>query len=223
MIYLFCNEGYGKAFLERAQKYSSLHGCEMIVVFSLKKEYPEDRASEPIRKLTGLLTEKYRQIRLRYRWKIRFLLVEDVNGAGFSGRISSRDDGIIAGFNQIFRKSLIEKFGSLVNFHPSVLPFYRGPVPSYWCIRNKEEKTGYTLHTVTEKIDSGEILFQKEVSIGNIDDPDTLDHKIASEAAVTLGNYLDFLQSARSWSKVQLDAYKIYKTHLDYASFPNRG
>jgi methionyl-tRNA formyltransferase len=222
MIYLFCNEGYGRAFIESAQKYSSLRNCEMAVVFSSKRIYPKSRVAALARKLIGLWADKYRQMELRDRWKMRLFIVEDVNAARFYRRLSTRDVGIIAGFNQIFRKELIERFGFLVNFHPSILPLYRGPVPSYWCIRNKEEKSGYTLHSVTEGIDSGEILYQKVVDIGRLDDPDTLDRRIASEAAMTLWHYLDFLQSGCPWAAVQLDAYKIYKIHVNYASFPNR-
>jgi methionyl-tRNA formyltransferase len=222
MIYLFSNEGYGKAFIRSVQQYSSTHLHSILLVFSAKNIYPRNRMRRSIRGGIRSLMNYYSQIRLRHRWKIPVLFVEDVNASRFSSRISHHDFGIIAGFNQIFRKELIEKFGLLVNFHPSLLPLYRGPVPSYWCIKNQEEKSGYTLHTVTERIDCGDILFQKEVLIGGIDDPDELDRKIALQASETLCYYLDALNSGRRWEKVQLDAYKIYKRHVDYASFPNR-
>jgi len=222
MIYLFCNEGYGEAFIRIARQYSITRPHPMLLVFSAKTIYPRDRMRRFISRGINFLLNQYSGIRLRHRWKMPVLLAEDVNASPFSSRISSRDVGIIAGFNQIFRKESIEKFRLLVNFHPSILPLYRGPVPSFWCIKNREDKSGYTLHTVTERIDCGDILFQSEVPIGAIDDPNELDRKIALDASETLWRFLDALNSDRPWEKVQLDANKIYKRHVDYVSFPNR-
>ena len=222
MIYLFCNEGYGEAFIQTARQYSIIHRHLMVLVFSAKTIYPRDRMRRFIRRGINFLSNQYSEIHLRHRWKMPVIVVEDVNTSHFFKRISYCDFGIIAGFNQIFRKEIIGKFRLLVNFHPSLLPLYRGPVPSYWCIKNREEKSGYTLHTATERIDNGDILFQKEVPIGGIDDPNELDRKIALEASETLWHFLDALNSNRPWEKVQLDAYNIYKRHVDYVSFPNR-
>jgi methionyl-tRNA formyltransferase len=134
--------------------------------------------------------------------------------------IRPEDHGVIAGFNQIFKSDTIGSFRSLVNFHPSVLPFYRGPVPSYWCLANKEVTTGYTLHAVTGRIDDGEILFQEAVSINEDDSERSLDAKIAKQAAPTFFAYLQSLVDNSPWTKVRLDASAIYKHHVDYLSFP---
>lgn len=222
MIYLFCNEGYGEAFIRTARQYSIIHRHPMVLVFSAKTVYPRDLMKRFIRKGINFLSNRYSEIHLRHRWNMPVIVVEDVNASHFSSRISYHDFGIIAGFNQVFRKNIIKKFRLLVNFHPSLLPLYRGPVPSYWCIKNREEKSGYTLHAVTERIDYGEILFQKEVPIGGIDAPDELDRKIALEASEKLRDFLDTLNLNCPWEKVQLDAYSIYKHHIDYVSFPNR-
>jgi methionyl-tRNA formyltransferase len=68
---------------------------------------------------------------------------------------------------------------TLVNFHPSLLPSYRGPIPSYWVIENKEKYTGITMHKVTEKIDNGEIIYNKFLSILPGDTPEILDYKLS--------------------------------------------
>jgi len=221
MIYLFSNPVYGEPFIRKAQQYAIIYRYPMRLVFSARTIYPRGRMERFLRRSVNFLSNRYSEIQLRHRWNMPVLFVEDVNASHFSSRISYRDVGIIAGFNQIFKKDVIEKFRLLVNFHPSLLPLYRGPVPSYWCIKNREEKTGYTLHTVTERIDSGEILFQKDVTVGSIVDANELDRKIALEASETLWHFLDALNSDRPWKKVQLDAYSIYKCQVDYLSFPN--
>jgi methionyl-tRNA formyltransferase len=109
-----------------------------------------------------------------------------------------------------------------VNFHPSVLPLYRGPVPSYWVIRNGERRTGFTLHRITARIDDGEILDQEELPVGGLDDPAQLDQAIAARAVGTLSRYLDHLRTGAAWHKRTLDAFTVYRTHVDYCSFPDR-
>lgn len=52
-----------------------------------------------------------------------------------------------------------------INIHPSLLPKYRGAAPIQRAIMAGEEKTGITVFFMDEKIDHGEIVMQKELSI----------------------------------------------------------
>jgi methionyl-tRNA formyltransferase len=49
-----------------------------------------------------------------------------------------------------------------INLHYSLLPSYRGPQPLEWQIYHQEKKFGLTIHQITDKIDIGPILYQKE-------------------------------------------------------------
>ena len=51
------------------------------------------------------------------------------------------------------------------NLHASLLPDYRGAAPIHWAIINGEEKTGVTTFFIDEKIDTGNIILQKEIII----------------------------------------------------------
>ncbi len=51
------------------------------------------------------------------------------------------------------------------NLHASLLPEYRGAAPINWAIINGETKTGVTTFFIDDKIDTGEIILQKEVTI----------------------------------------------------------
>ncbi|MBJ04679.1 MAG: methionyl-tRNA formyltransferase [Flavobacteriales bacterium] len=62
----------------------------------------------------------------------------------------------------------IPKLGT-INLHASILPEYRGAAPINWAIINGEKQTGLTTFFINEKIDTGDIIMQKEVSI-NIED-----------------------------------------------------
>lgn len=48
-----------------------------------------------------------------------------------------------------------------INLHPSLLPKYRGAMPSLWALFNGEKKVGVTLHYIDRGIDSGDIIAQK--------------------------------------------------------------
>lgn len=52
-----------------------------------------------------------------------------------------------------------------VNLHGSLLPQYRGAAPINWAVINGEVKTGVTTFFINEKIDTGDLLLQKEMEI----------------------------------------------------------
>ena len=53
------------------------------------------------------------------------------------------------------------------NLHASLLPNYRGAAPINWAIINGETKTGVSTFFIDEKIDTGNIILQEEVAIGD--------------------------------------------------------
>ena len=57
--------------------------------------------------------------------------------------------------------------GSVINFHPSLLPRYRGPTPVAWAIRNGETEIGVTFHRMAPDLDTGPILAQATLALGD--------------------------------------------------------
>ncbi|MFH1336518.1 MAG: methionyl-tRNA formyltransferase [Candidatus Zixiibacteriota bacterium] len=53
-----------------------------------------------------------------------------------------------------------------VNLHASLLPKYRGAAPINWAIINGETKTGLTTFYIRKKVDTGDVILQKEIDIG---------------------------------------------------------
>ena len=66
-----------------------------------------------------------------------------------------------AAYPQIFSKEVLDipKIGA-INFHPALLPKYRGAHPHFWQILNGESEGGLTAHFMTERIDDGDIIAQ---------------------------------------------------------------
>ncbi|MAF13894.1 MAG: hypothetical protein CMI53_03305 [Parcubacteria group bacterium] len=61
-----------------------------------------------------------------------------------------------------------------INVHGSMLPRYRGKNIAFWLLLNQETKTGVTVHYIDDKIDSGKIINQQEVSISSNETVDSL-------------------------------------------------
>src|ERR1051326_2580770 len=53
-----------------------------------------------------------------------------------------------------------------VNLHASLLPQYRGAAPINWAIINGEKQTGVTTFKLQHKIETGNILLQEKIEIG---------------------------------------------------------
>jgi methionyl-tRNA formyltransferase len=53
-----------------------------------------------------------------------------------------------------------------IQFHPSLLPKYRGPSSINWPISRGETKTGLTIFRPTDGLDEGPVILQKETRIG---------------------------------------------------------
>lgn len=58
----------------------------------------------------------------------------------------------------LLNKEQLERYKVAYNFHPGVLPEYRGSGACSWVIINKEEYAGVTLHVIDEGIDTGPII-----------------------------------------------------------------
>ncbi len=52
-----------------------------------------------------------------------------------------------------------------INFHPSLLPKYRGGTAINWAVINGEKETGVTIHYIDEGVDTGDIVLQEKVAI----------------------------------------------------------
>lgn len=68
--------------------------------------------------------------------------------------------------NEIFKSEILSlpTYGC-INLHSSLLPDYKGVMPSFWVLLKKEKYTGVSVFKMDEGIDSGPIISQKKLSI----------------------------------------------------------
>ena len=77
------------------------------------------------------------------------------------------------------------------NIHPSLLPKYKGLNPWEDIVRAKETMTGITIHCLTDNVDSGDIVAQKEFIIDPTMPLDLLRARADEEAAILIQYYLN--------------------------------
>ena len=95
---------------------------------------------------------------------------------------------------KIISKNFLKRYKKrIINIHPSLLPKFKGLNTFSRIIKNKEKKTGCTVHYVNEKLDSGNVITQKTFFI-NPEDNETilkqktlrLEHQAFPEAIIKI-------------------------------------
>ncbi len=85
----------------------------------------------------------------------------------------------MAGFGTVLTGDFVTAFsGHVLNTHPSLLPAFRGWHAVRAALSAGVEKTGCTVHLVTESVDEGPVLAQQQVPILPSDDEATLHERI---------------------------------------------
>jgi len=118
--------------------------------------------------------------------KYKIPVVQPVKIADFSDQLEKLkpDLGIIVAYGQILPKNIltIPHYG-FINVHPSLLPRWRGSSPIQYAILNGDKKTGVTIIRISEKLDAGPILTQKEIEIDPEETFSSLHNKLATLGA----------------------------------------
>lgn len=80
-----------------------------------------------------------------------------------------------------------------INVHPSLLPLYRGASPIQRAVADGATTTGVTILYLTEDLDAGDIILQREVSIGAEETAGELEERLAREGAVLLSEAIELI------------------------------
>ncbi len=99
------------------------------------------------------------------------------------------------------------------NLHASLLPEYRGAAPINWAIINGETKTGVTTFFIDDKIDTGEIILQKETAIGENETVGELHDKLMYLGAELVKETVDLISEGdvKTTKQPELEEKPAYK------------
>ena len=118
---------------------------------------------------------------------------------------------IVAAFGQILSQEILDipKFGCL-NIHASLLPKYRGASPIQHVIIDGEKKTGVTIMQMNAGLDTGDMLYKKEVVIEENDTFETLHDKLMVIGGQAIVEMLPLLEAGKITPEKQNDEESNY-------------
>ncbi len=102
---------------------------------------------------------------------------------------------VVAAFGQILSREILEMpMYGCINIHASLLPKYRGASPIQRVILDGEEKSGVTIMQMDEGIDTGDILYQKELLLDPEETFESLHDRLAILGGEAITEALSLLE-----------------------------
>lgn len=83
------------------------------------------------------------------------------------------------------------------NLHGSLLPKYRGAAPINWAIINGESETGVTTFFLDDKVDTGKIILQRRIQIGENETAGELSYRLSVLGADAVAETLVRIENGR--------------------------
>jgi len=109
------------------------------------------------------------------------------------------------------------------NFHPSLLPAYRGATPTKHCLLNGETVTGMTVHMLSKEVDCGQIIAQRRLVIEDYFDDGLLRQQLSAlqyPLLLDLMRHLDGTGETPCFAKDVESSYSRFKA-LQVSYSPN--
>ena len=106
---------------------------------------------------------------------------------------------VTCAYGQIISQSILDipKYG-VINVHASLLPLFRGSSPIQWAILTGQKRTGVSIMRTALQVDSGDVLLQKSVDIGENETAGELFDRLANLGAEALVEGLGLIESGQA-------------------------
>ena len=118
----------------------------------------------------NLISDEIKKIVKKNKYKIN--LIEKVTNLK-SYYFKGTDIIFSVGYMKVINSKLIDKY-TIINLHPSILPKYKGLMTQKRMLINNEKEYGFTIHKVSNDLDSGDIISQKRKKISNFNELEIL-------------------------------------------------
>lgn len=86
-----------------------------------------------------------------------------------------------------------------INVHPSDLPKWRGPDPSYWVIAHQEKQTAISIHSLTSKLDEGDIVYKEHILVRRRESGGALAVRLERRSAQVMVDFVLKLSEMAQW------------------------
>lgn len=150
--------GKKESLFKKAKKTYDIFGLSFFIYYSIKY-------------ITSKFDSKKNVFNILKKNKISSIILDEpINNFNSVNKIKAFEPDLLISIlgNQIFKAPILNLAPEgCINLHTSLLPKYRGLMPTFWVMKNKEKKTGVSVFFVDQGIDSGPIIIQTEVEIGD--------------------------------------------------------
>ena len=120
-------------------------------------------------------------------------------------------------YAEILKNSLLTiPNGGVINFHPSLLPKYKGMAPIFQALLHNENEIGFSLHYIDEGIDTGKIIKRQKIKT---EKNESVSH-IAIRAHVVAG--YELLSVINNLKKGDKKTEQITQDNGNYFSWPEK-
>ncbi len=95
--------------------------------------------------------------------------------------------GVLVSYGKIIPQSILELFSpGIINLHPSLLPYYRGPSPIESAILHGDKETGISIMQLSVAMDAGPVYLQERVTLSGHETKPELYQKLGELGAAKL-------------------------------------
>lgn len=199
---------YGRRsnFFQKALKTLKIFGVKFFLFYSIKY-----LKSKIFKKDVKHVLQKY---------KIPIIeLSANINNVKSINLLSKHNPDLIISIlgNEIFKKPILElpKIGC-INLHTSLLPKYRGMMPTFWAMLNNEKEIGVSVFFMDEGIDTGPIIIQQVEPIKSTDTQKTIIKRTKKIGIELILKSLELIKSDK------INFIKNNDKRSSYYSYPKR-
>ncbi|HYG66064.1 MAG TPA: methionyl-tRNA formyltransferase [Anaeromyxobacteraceae bacterium] len=106
---------------------------------------------------------------------------------------------VVTAYGRILGKDLLTLAPhGAVNVHASLLPRWRGAAPIQWSVASGERETGVSIMAMDEGLDTGDVLLQRTLAIGDDETAEALSPRLAALGGDAIVEALATLERGRS-------------------------
>ena len=157
--------------------------------------------------------------RIVARHGIASLVVPNVNAPQYIERLRRLNLDLLVSVaaSHIFKQHLLSVPRlDAINIHTGTLPKYRGMLPVFWQMYDRQASIGITIHTMTTDIDLGQVLLHREVPLEGNGNLDTVIRKMKRHGAQAMLELLERYYAGTA-ERIAMD-----RLEQRYRSFPGR-
>jgi len=148
---------------------------------------------------------------------------ETLRGGEAEGIIRSLapDIIVVVAYGRIIPKEILEiPTKGCINVHGSLLPKYRGAAPIQWSVLNGDREAGVTTMYLSEKMDTGDIIAKRAVTVGDYETSGELFERLMNIGAELLLETLKDIKNGTAARIKQDESEAVYVRQLSKEDSP---